>query len=355
VRKRLARAKEFLRQQGLDGILVQSPANSMFLSRFTGTAGSLLITGEKDIILTDFRYTRQAKEQCPDFEVIEYKNGLLDRLSALLKENGILKLGFEDAYITYRQYRQMIDKLEGFELTPVGEGVNLLRMIKDRQEIELMRTAASISEKALEHVVPMIRPGVTEREISRALEVFMIEKGCSGPAFDFIVASGWRSAMPHGVASDKSIENGDFVTIDFGGKYMGYCSDMTRTFVVGKCSERQREIYDTVLNAQITALKTIRAGISCKEADGAARGIIEKTGYAGSFGHGLGHGVGLMIHEAPVLGPKSETVLEVGMAVTVEPGIYIDGFGGVRIEDLVIVQEDGVENLNSFPKELMVL
>jgi Xaa-Pro aminopeptidase len=355
VRKRLARAKDFLRQQEFDGILVQSPANRTFLSGFTGTAGSLLITGEKDIIFTDFRYTRQAKEQCPEFEVIEYKNGLLERLSDLLKENGVLRLGFEDAFITYRQYRHMIDKLEGTELAPVGEGVNLLRMAKDRQEIELMRTAASISEKAIEHVMPMIRPGVSEREISRALEVFMIEKGCSGPAFDFIVASGWRSAMPHGVASEKRIEYGDFVTIDLGGKYMNYCSDMTRTFVVGKCSARQREIYDTVLNAQITALMTIRAGMGCKEADGAARGIIEKAGYTGSFGHGLGHGVGLEIHEAPVLGPKSETVLNKGMAVTVEPGIYIDGFGGVRIEDLVIVQEDGVENLNSFPKELMVL
>jgi Xaa-Pro aminopeptidase len=355
LQKRLARARDMLQQKGLDAILVQSPVNRRYLSGFTGTAGTLLITGSKSILLTDFRYACQAERQCRGFMVTECREGLWDSLNSLVREYQVTKLGFEDDYFTYRQYMQMKEKMKGTEPVPLGEELNLLRAVKDREEMEIMRTAAIISEKALDHVLPMIRPGVTEREISKELEVFMIRAGCTGPAFDFIVASGWRSAMPHGVAADKRIEHGDFVTIDFGGKYEGYCSDMTRTFVVGRCSTRQREVYETVLAAQHASLEQIRARLRGCDADSTARSVIEKAGYGEYFGHGLGHGVGLEVHEAPVLGPRSEAVLEPGMAVTVEPGIYIEGFGGVRIEDLVIVTDDGVENLNSFPKELMVL
>ena len=355
MQKRLARTRNMLQQKGLDAILVQSPVNRRFLSGFTGTAGSLLITGSKSIILTDFRYACQAERQCRGFAVTECRENFWDSLNSLVREYQVTKLGFEDGFVTHRQYMQMKEKLECIELVPLGEELNLLRAVKDQEEMEMMRTAARISEKALDHVLPMIRPGVTEREISKELEIFMIRAGCAGPAFDFIVASGWRSAMPHGVATDKKIERGDFVTIDFGGIYEGYCSDMTRTFVVGICSPKQKEIYETVLDAQLAALEQIRARIRGCDADGTARRVIEKAGYGECFGHGLGHGVGLEVHEAPVLGPRSETVLEPGMAVTVEPGIYIKGFGGVRIEDLVIVKDDGVENLNSFPKELMVL
>ena len=355
MKNRLARARDFLRREGLDGVLVQNPANRRYLSGFTGTAGMLLITGKEKIIITDFRYTRQAESQCRDFVVAEYRNGPWVRLRELLGKYQVKKLGFEDGFVTYRWYLEMKEKLHDAEPVPVGAGLDLLRAVKDTGEIELMRTAVKISEKALEHVKPMIKPGVTEKEISCELEIFMIRAGCTGPAFDFIVASGWRSAMPHGVASDKRIEHGDFVTIDFGGKYMGYCSDMTRTFVVGDCSRRQKDIYDTVLTAQLAALESIRAGLKGCEAYSSARSIIERAGYGSCFGHGLGHGIGLKIHEAPVLGPREDAILKPGMAVTVEPGIYIEGFGGVRIEDLVIVTDNGVENLNSFPKELMVL
>ncbi|MGI6703386.1 MAG: M24 family metallopeptidase [Clostridia bacterium] len=352
---RLAKAKDLLRREGLDGLLVQSPANRRYLSGFTGTAGSLLITEGESIILTDFRYTRQAKEQCALFTATEYKSDVWEALSGLLKEHSIKRMGFEDGFITYRQYLDMKKRLEGADTVPVGESLNLLRMVKDDSEMRLMRKAAEISEKALEYAMPLIRPGTTEREISKALVSYMIQAGCSGPAFEFIVASGWRSAMPHGVASDKEIEYGDFVTIDFGGKYQGYCSDMTRTFVVGRCSPKQKEVYDTVLTAQLTAIERLRAGITGREADEAARSSIEKAGYGRCFGHGLGHGVGLKIHEAPALSPRGDIVLKPGMAVTVEPGVYIEGFGGVRIEDLVIVKENGVENLNSMGKELIVL
>jgi len=353
--KRLAKAKDLLRQEGLDGILVQSPANRRYLSGFTGTAGSLLITGGESIILTDFRYTRQAKGQCSLFRVLEYQNDVWETLCGLLKEHGIKRLGFEDGFITYRQYFRMKERLDDAVPIPLDEGLNLLRMVKDEAEICLLRTASQISEEALGHVMQMIRPGVTEREISTALETYMIQAGCSGPAFEFIVASGKRSAMPHGTASDKKIEYGDFVTIDFGGKYEGYCSDMTRTFVVGKCSSRHKEVYDTVLTAQLTAQESIKAGITGRDADAVARNIIKEAGYGRYFGHGLGHGVGLKIHEAPTLSPKGDIVLRPGMAVTVEPGVYIEDFGGVRIEDLVIVREDGVENLNKMGKELTVL
>ncbi len=353
--KRLARARDMLQQKGLDAVLVQSPVNRRYLSGFTGTAGTLLITDSKSILITDFRYTCQAERQCRDFMVTECREGLWDSLNSLVREYQVKKLGFEDDFFTYRQYIKMRENLEGIEPVPLGEELNLLRAVKDREEMEIIRTAARISEKALEHVLPMIKPGVTEREISKELEVFMIRAGCTGPAFDFIVASGWRSAMPHGVAADKKIEYGDLVTIDFGGKYEGYCSDMTRTFVVGKCSQKQKEIYETVLAAQHAALEQIRATLRGCDADSTARSVIEKAGYGEYFGHGLGHGVGLEVHEAPVLGPKSETILEPGMTVTVEPGIYMEGFGGVRIEDLVVVTDNGVENLNNFPKELMVL
>ena len=353
--KRLARARDMLQQKGLDAVLVQSPVNRRYLSGFTGTAGTLLITDSKSILITDFRYTCQAERQCRDFMVTECREGLWDSLNSLVREDQVKLLGFEDDFFTYRQYIKMRENLEGIEPVPLGEELNLLRAVKDREEMGIMRTAARISEKALEHVLPMIKPGVTEREISKELEVFMIRAGCTGPAFDFIVASGWRSAMPHGVAADKKIEYGDLVTIDFGGKYEGYCSDMTRTFVVGKCSQKQKEIYETVLAAQHAALEQIRATLRGCDADSTARSVIEKAGYGEYFGHGLGHGVGLEVHEAPVLGPKSETILEPGMTVTVEPGIYMEGFGGVRIEDLVVVTDNGVENLNNFPKELMVL
>ncbi len=353
--KRLAKVKELLKRDGLDGILVSSSVNRRYFSMFTGTAGHLLITGDVNLFATDFRYTQQACQQCPAFKVVELPRDIWDGLYNILEEYGIKSLGFEDSYITYNKYCQMKEKFEGVELLPMGEKLNHIRMLKNTEEIELMRTAAKISEQAFEHVKPMIKPGVAERDISMELEFFMKRAGCSGPAFDFIVASGWRSALPHGVASNKKIEYGDFVTLDFGAKYNGYCSDMTRTVVVGEYSSKQKEIYYIVLKAQTETLNRMRAGMTGSRVDGIARDIIQKAGYGEYFGHGLGHGVGLQIHEAPTLSPKGDIVLKPGMAVTVEPGIYIQGFGGIRIEDLVIVTDSGVENLNRTDKVLTVL
>jgi Xaa-Pro aminopeptidase len=353
--RRLARIRGLIREEGLDGVFISSPVNTRYFSRFTGTTGYLLITAGENLFVTDFRYTRQAKDQCPGFKVMELPGDMWDRLNSILGEYGIKKLGFEDSFVTYRQYHKMKEKFDNVELVPMGEKADRIRMVKDAEEIGFIRTAAEISEQALRHVKPMIRPGTAEKDISTELEVFMKRAGCSGPAFSFIVASGWRSAMPHGVASEKKIRDGDFVTIDFGGKYRGYCSDMTRTFVVGRLSPKQKEIYDIVLTAQTEALKGISPGMIGSQADSIARDIITKAGYGEYFGHGLGHGVGLQIHEAPTISAKGDIALEPGMAVTVEPGIYIPEFGGVRIEDLVIITDNGIENLNQAGKELTVL
>jgi Xaa-Pro aminopeptidase len=353
--RRLEKVKEIILRQGLDGVFISSPVNRRYLSGFTGTTGYLLITGEKRLFITDFRYIQQAKQQCPEFEVVELPKDILDKLNELMKELDIRDLGFEDSDITYMQYCRMKDKLEGINLHPLGDSVNHLRMVKNPEEIELLRTATRISEQAFEYIKSYIKPGVKEKDVALELEFYLRKRGVSGPSFDFIVASGWRSALPHGVASDKVIEKGEFVTLDFGGRYEGYCSDMTRTVVVGEYSPRQKEIYDIVLEAQREALQGIRAGMTGIEADRIAREIIEKAGYGEYFGHGLGHGVGLQIHEAPTLSVKGGTALEPGMVVSVEPGIYIPDFGGVRIEDLVVITEDGVENFNNSSRELTII
>lgn len=353
--RRLERAKKIISQQGLDGIFVSSPVNRRYLSNFTGTAGYLLITEEENLFITDFRYVEQAKQQCPDYTVVMHPKEFWDKFSELISERSIKNLGFEDEHITYSQYKKLAEKIEGVNLVPLGQCLNNLRMVKDEEELELIKTAARIADQAFKHILTFIKPGVKEKDLALELEYFMKSRGISAPAFDFIVASGYRSALPHGVASEKEIEKGDFVTLDFGGVYQGYCSDMTRTVVVGEYSPKQKEIYQIVLHAQEKALEQIRIGMTGAEVDKISRDIIEEAGYGEYFGHGLGHGVGLLIHEAPALNYKGETVLEPGMVVTVEPGIYIPDFGGVRIEDLVVIRENGVENFTSSTKELIVV
>ncbi len=350
--KRHNRVKNLLAEEELDGILVLSPANRRYLSGFTGTAGCLLITNAVYLILADSRYTEQAKKQCSRFKVIQIQENIWDSLNGVLKDYKVKNVGFEDGFVTCRQYGRMTEKLDGAYLVPLGDRLDKIRMVKDREEIENIRTAARICERALLHVKPLVKPGTVEKDISLELEFYIRRAGCSGPAFEFIVASGPRSALPHGTAGSRRIRDGDLVVIDLGGKYNGYCSDMTRTFVVGRPNPKQKEIYDTVLIAQTLALNGIKAGMTASGADGIAREIIERAGYGEYFGHGLGHGVGLQIHEAPTLNQRCDTVLEPGMVVTVEPGIYVPDFGGVRIEDLVMVAEDGIENLNSADKEL---
>jgi len=353
--KRLEKVKTFISKRGLDGVLISSAVNRRYFSNFTGTSGNVIITAKENLFITDFRYVEQAKQQCGDFVVVMHSKDYLDKLFQILKERGIRNLGIEDAELTYSQYLKMDEKLAEVNLIPLGEDLNRMRMVKDSNELEYIKEAARIADAGFEHILDFIKPGIRERDISLELEYYMRKQGISAPSFEFIVASGWRSALPHGVASDKQIEEGELVTLDFGGIYRGYCSDMTRTVAVGKYTSRQKEIYDVVLSAQLKALEQLKPGMTGVEVDKIARDVIENAGYGENFGHGLGHGVGLFIHEAPTLSYKGEIILEPGMTVTVEPGVYVPDFGGVRIEDLVVVTEMGIENFTHSPKELIVV
>jgi Xaa-Pro aminopeptidase len=295
----------------------------------------------------------QASQQCKGFEIIEHNNE--KSIYQIINSLGIKQLSFEEDFVTYGQYKELEDKLTGISLSPLNGIVNKLRRYKDSEELSIIEKAAIITDEAFGYIIEYIKPGISEKEISFELENCMRKKGASGTSFNIIVASGIRSAMPHGVASDKLVEKGDFITMDFGCVYQGYCSDMTRTIVIGKATEKQREIYNIVLEAQQKALEAIKPGISTKEVDRVARNVISTYGYGKYFGHGLGHGVGLEIHEEPRLSPLGKDILEAGMVITNEPGIYIPDFGGVRIEDLVVVTHDGNKVLSKSPKQLIEL
>ena len=349
----LSRAKEVLVEMDLDAILISKPENRLYVSNFTGSTGNVLILKKDTYFLTDFRYIEQAQKQCIGIEIVEVTKD--KTLEDFILSKKITKLGIEDMFVTYQQFTDLSSKLEGIQLIELGQAINKLRMIKTEDEIENIRTAAAIADKGFEFILPLIKPGKTELELALELEFFMRKNGAAKNSFDFIVASGVRSSLPHGKASNKVIEEGDFITFDFGCIYNGYCSDMTRTVVIGKANDKQKEIYNIVLESQQTALESVKPGLMGKEVDKIARDIITNKGYGEYFGHNLGHGLGLEVHEMPTLGPLGDIVLEPGMIVTVEPGIYLPNFGGVRIEDLVVVTENGYEVLSKSTKELIEL
>ena len=332
--------------------LIFSPENLYYFSGFTGGEGLLFVDKSKLLLFTDSRYTVQAREEAPDFEVIDTAKL---SVSEFLKQQGDKAYGIEDDYVTFAKYASLKKLAPKSVFSPVSSHIDKIRMIKDTLELEYIKKAAKISDSAFSYILDKIVVGKTEREISLDLEYFMLRQGADGLSFDTICASGVRSCMPHGVATDKVIEKGDFLTLDFGCKYRGYCSDMTRTVVVGKATDKQKEIYDTVLTAQKASLSKICAGVNTKDVDAAARDIITTAGYGENFGHGLGHSLGLKVHEAPSCSPRSTDILKENMMMTVEPGIYIDGFGGVRTEDLVCVTADGYENFTTSQKELIEL
>lgn len=340
-------------EMGVDAAIVFKPENRRYLSGFTGSAGYVVITEKKNLFITDFRYVQQSNKQCKGFEIIEHTNDR--KIYDILNELGLKKLGFEDGFMTVSQYKDFEEKLNDVELIPLKDTLPKIRAIKDEDEINEIRKAAEIADKTFEYICGILKPGITEWEVSLEIEAFMKKNGASGTSFESIVASGVRSSLPHGIASHKVIEDGDFVTLDFGCIYNGYCSDMTRTVVIGKASDKQKEIYNIVLEAQEAALKAIKSGVTGFEADKVARDIIKEKGYGDYFGHGLGHGVGLEVHESPRLSPLGKDTLRENMVVTDEPGIYVPDFGGVRIEDLVVVKEDGCEILSKSPKHLIEL
>ena len=352
------RALDYLAKTGADLLLLTEPNSLRYVSGFSGGEGMVLIGKEgKCVLCTDSRYTTQASHESPGFEIREMNaaHPYPALLAEFCREMDAGSICYEDGYMTCRSFAAYRKALPEVEFVGAGNDLVKLREIKTKEEIELLAVAEQIGCDAFAHVVSVLRPGMTELAAAAEIEGFMKRAGAEQTSFTTIVASGVRSAMPHGEASEKMIESGDFVTMDFGCVYHGYCSDMTRTVVAGKASGKQREIYETVLLAQKTGLTAVRPGVVCSEADAASREVIEGAGYGEFFGHGLGHGVGLHIHEEPRLSPRDQTVLAEGMIVTVEPGIYIPGFGGVRIEDMVAVTADGIRNLTASPKELIEL
>lgn len=353
---RLAKLRSALADRKLDALLVCRPENRAYLSGFTGSAGWLLISAEKAILITDFRYVEQAAAQAPAFEVVKPETTHHALIGKLAAEWQAGRLGFEGDYLTVDEYRQYQDALGGVELAPVTGLVEALRMIKDEGEIAIMERAAAITDEAWSHILGYIKPGVVERDLAVELEYKMKKLGAEGLAFDIIVASGVRSSLPHGRASEKVIEAGDLVTFDFGALYKGYCADMTRTVMVGEPSAKQREIYEIVLEAQLRGVAATRPGITGADLDEVCRSYIREKGYAEAFGHGTGHAVGRYIHESPRISVRGkDDVLQPGMVITIEPGIYLAGWGGVRIEDMVLVTETGCRRLSQSPKDLLIL
>lgn len=340
-----------------EAVLVSSEHNMRYLGGFCGGEGYLFLTRERSVVIVDSRYTTQAKEEAPDFEVVEIggDRGFGEVIGELIRETKTERLLFEDKYLTYETFMGLKEKCSSIEWVPAGELLDGLRAVKSEEELALIKKAEAIGDRAFARILNDLRPGMTELEVAAKLEYYMREEGTAKNSFDSIVASGLHSAMPHAIPSEKKIEKGDFVTMDFGCIYKGYCSDMTRTVVVGKADEKQKEIYNVVLQAQLAAIEAIRPGRKGSEVDAVARSVIADAGYGAYFGHGLGHSVGLLIHENPSLSPKCHVVLQENVIETVEPGIYVPGFGGVRIEDLVCVTADGCENYTHSPKELIEL
>ena len=350
---RLTRARSLLAEWGLDALLVHQAANLTYLSGFTGSAGIALITTLEALLLVDFRYTEQAASEAPEFEVIKADRQFIETLTEVVRGRGLRRVGFESESVTVKQHHDYADRLAPAELVPV-EGVDRLRWIKDADELARVEQAVAIADAAFANVRPLLRPGAVERDVAVELEFFMRRHGAEKAAFETIVASGPRSALPHGRASDRVLQPGEFVTLDFGAVYRSYVSDCARTVVLGSASAKHRQVYATVLAAQEAALAGVRPGMTGKAADGIARAIIAEAGYGEAFGHSLGHGVGLVVHEGPTLSPREEAVLAPGMVVTIEPGIYLPGWGGVRIEDLAVITDEGCRSLTRAPKDLLV-
>ena len=341
--------------QELDGVLISAPENRRYLSGFSGSAGYLLITKAKAVLVTDSRYTEQATNQSPYFDVRQVHGGwgwLIDEL----KDSGVKKVGFESQDMTVASYNNLIDAIKGdsalgdVSFVPAPGLAENQRIIKDREELQMLQLAIDAADKAMDQVTPVITPGMTEKEVAWRLETAMRDFGADTISFDTIVAAGPNGAMAHHQPTDYVIKQNDPIVIDMGAKVAGYCSDLSRSIAVGEPDETFNKIYDTVLGAQLIAINAVKVGMTGEETDNLSREVIAQAGYRDNFGHSLGHGVGLEIHENPRVGPRSPDVLELNTVFTVEPGIYLSGWGGIRSEDIVILREDGAVPLSKAKK-----
>jgi len=355
---RIKKLLNILDEQNLDGILLIKDANLRYLSGFTGSESYIVISTKGKVFITDSRYIEQAVQECHGFEVIKWRTpnrDLPETIKYVCGRLDIKRLGFEKDCVSFSLYEELRDVLGDVELIGTKGLVEKLRSIKDKNEIECIKKAAEITDRAFDEILNFIKPGVTERDIERELAYFIRKIGADDIGFPIIVASGENSSKPHAVPSNRPVKVGDFITIDVGSMYKGYRSDMTRTVVVGKASERQIKIYNAVKKSQEAAINIIKAGVECKLVDKLARDILKEEEIEGIFEYGLGHGVGLEIHEEPSMSPRSLSTLEEGSVVTVEPGIYLPGWGGVRIEDTVVVTREGCQIITRSPKQLIVI
>lgn len=351
---RVDKVREKLADKKIDAFLVTNMHNIRYLAKFTGSTGLVLITQEKAYFITDFRYTEQAATEAKDFEIVKNEGLIYKEVARIVEEDGIKNLAFEETDVSYSLYKQLTELISA-ELQPLSGLVEKIREVKSEDEIETIQKAVEITEKAYDYILGFVKAGVTEIELANKLDFYMRKLGASGVSFDTIVASGVRSAMPHGVASNKVIEQGDMVTIDFGCVYNGYVSDMTRTFAVGDPGVKLKEIYEIVYQANKKVTEAAKAGVTGAELDKVARDYITQHGYGDQFGHSTGHGIGLEVHEGPAISSKNDEPLVVNNVITNEPGIYLPGLGGVRIEDDLVITKDGNRNLMSSSKELIIL
>lgn len=359
---RVERVARRLDDLGLGALLVTNPENRRYLSGFTGhddgadSAGALLIAGTRVTLITDGRYTEQAAGECPGMRVVKRDGSMTSLAAQLLRESGAARVGFEATHLTVALRDDLDAALasgEGDrpELVPTRQLVERLRVVKDAEELAAIERAVAITDETFLHLTGYLQPGLTERQVAREIERYMLEQGADGLAFDSIVASGPNAALPHATPTDRALALGEPIILDMGARYAGYCSDMTRTVCLGEPGEEAQRVYDAVLRAQESCSRGLRPGLNGKEADALARDSLMQDGYGERYLHGTGHGLGLEIHEDPQLRKAGEEyVLEPGMVVTVEPGAYISGWGGVRIEDTAVLTEEGVRVLTKSPK-----
>jgi len=354
VTNRLQRLRQKLAELEVGAVFISQPENRRYLSGFDGSAGYLLITGKDAVIATDFRYVEQVKQQAPDYQIFQITGGITDWFPELIADLRDQKLGFESQHISLAMYRQMSDIMEKLEsppkLVPLEGLVESLRAVKDAEEIEVIAQAVGISDRAFQYIERNIKAGMSEKEVAWELEKFMREHGSQSVPFDVIIASGPNAALPHAGPSERIIREGEPVLMDFGARINGYASDLTRTICLDKPDDEFKRVYDIVLGAQLAAIELIKEGMTGEQADNLARTVIAEAGYAEAFGHALGHGVGLAAHEAPRLGPGSSEEIASGMVFTIEPGIYLPGWGGIRIEDLVVMENGKIRALSKARK-----
>ena len=379
--KRRNDLRQLIREKQMDGVLIDSPSNLYYYTGFTGgeamffmpVDGEALYDGESSgdgqesgYIITDSRYYEQVEKECPGLLLLKLEQtgygeavkGLLDRIYGNKRNqggsNGKVRIALEDT-MNLARYMKLCEACKAYSFEPASDSINTCRMVKDDAELARLAKAEAIGDAAFSYILDRIKPGITEAEIALELEFYMKRQGASRISFDTIAASGPNSSMPHAQVTNRRVEKGDFVTMDFGCVYQGYCSDMTRTVAVGTPTEEMKKVYQIVLDANLRAMDSIREGVRCSEIDAVARDYIRDCGYGAYFGHGLGHGVGLDIHEEPRFSPKCDVITRENMVITDEPGIYLPGRFGIRIEDLVVVKKDGFETLSRSDKKLIIL